>query len=84
MAGAMRKMGIYLGLVEDDERRHEAGEYDDYDEYEAEQEAVPARRERPVRPWADSPVAHEPAYEPAPQPYRITTLHPRTRRQASG
>jgi cell division inhibitor SepF len=45
MAGAMRKMGIYLGLVEDDERRGELGEYEEYDEY-AEAEVVPARRER--------------------------------------
>jgi cell division inhibitor SepF len=45
MAGAMRKMGIYLGLVEDDERRGELAEYEEYDEY-AEAEVVPARRER--------------------------------------
>jgi cell division inhibitor SepF len=30
MAGAMRKMAVYLGLVEDDDR-----EYDDYDDYDA-------------------------------------------------
>jgi cell division inhibitor SepF len=41
----MRKMGIYLGLVEDDERRGELAEYEEYDEY-AEAEVVPARRER--------------------------------------
>jgi cell division inhibitor SepF len=45
MAGAMRKMGIYLGLVEDDERRGELAEYEEYDEY-AEAEVVPAQRER--------------------------------------
>jgi cell division inhibitor SepF len=38
-------MGIYLGLVEDDERRGELAEYEEYDEY-AEAEVVPARRER--------------------------------------
>ena len=43
MAGAMRKMGIYLGLVEDDERRGELAEYEEYEEY-AEAEVVPARR----------------------------------------
>jgi cell division inhibitor SepF len=41
----MRKMGIYLGLVEDDERRGELAEYEEYDEY-AEAEVVPAQRER--------------------------------------
>src|SRR5919106_411173 len=45
MAGAMRKMGIYLGLVEDEERRGELAEYEEYDEY-GEAEVVPARRER--------------------------------------
>lgn len=92
MAGAMRKMGIYLGLVEDDERRGELAEYEEYDEY-AEAEVVPSRRERMGRGWDDSEsravLAHEggyrePAYrdvvdEPA---YRITTLHPRTYNEA--
>ncbi|MEN3361293.1 MAG: cell division inhibitor SepF [Mycobacteriales bacterium] len=45
MAGAMRKMGIYLGLVEDDERRGELAEYEEYEEY-ADAEVMPARRER--------------------------------------
>ena len=42
MAGAMRKMGVYLGLVEDDDRR-EMADYEDYDEYQ-EAEVVPVRR----------------------------------------
>jgi cell division inhibitor SepF len=94
MAGAMRKMGIYLGLVEDDERRGELAEYEEYDEY-AEAEVVPARRERLSRPgWDDSearPVlAHDNGYRGDPgyrdtvdEPgYRITTLHPRTYNEA--
>jgi cell division inhibitor SepF len=93
MAGAMRKMGIYLGLVEDDERRGEMAEYEEYDEY-AEAEVVPARRERYSRGggWDDidaRPVpAHdggyrEPAYQDPDEPeYRITTLHPRTYNEA--
>ena len=32
MAGAMRKMGVYLGLVEDDDR-YDDDDYDEYDEY---------------------------------------------------
>jgi cell division inhibitor SepF len=83
MAGAMRKMGIYLGLVEDDERRHEAGDYDDYDEYEPEPAVAPVRRDRIVRSWEDAPAGHDTGYDPAPPPpYRITTLHPRTYNEA--
>jgi cell division inhibitor SepF len=168
MAGAMRRMGIYLGLVEDDDPRgygrydsrqsehlddrrygrysddHYDGHYDtDYaggyvgDDLDAEDlppvrepEAVPARRDRVVRPVGLAPAGasggasgsrvatlggsaigagalggsslgsgpvgataaklapREPvvaAPEPAPaapQPYRITTLHPRTYNEA--
>ncbi|MFZ0324656.1 MAG: cell division protein SepF [Actinomycetes bacterium] len=55
MAGAMRKMGVYLGLVEDDQY-----DYDDYDEYD---ERQPARHDRDVeqtralRPVRDHEVA---------------------------
>jgi cell division inhibitor SepF len=96
MAGAMRKMGIYLGLVEDDERRGDLAEYEEYDEY-AEAEVVPVNRERvgdrAGRGWDDSEaravLGHEGGYrEPAyrdvvDEPaYRITTLHPRTYNEA--
>lgn len=86
MAGAMRKMGIYLGLVEDEEqnRRGEVAEYDDYDDYAEEAEVAPVRRDRTaVRRWADKPVAGaiEPVYDEVPS-YRITTLHPRTYNEA--
>ena len=92
MAGAMRKMGIYLGLVED-ERRAELAEYEEYDEY-AEAEVVPAHRERYSRGWDDADArplpAHdgggyrEPVYRETPDEpaYRITTLHPRTYNEA--
>lgn len=82
MAGAMRKMGIYLGLVEDDGRAHDASDYDDYDEYPAESPVPVARRDRPVRPWDEAPVVHDTGYDDAPHPYRITTLHPRTYNEA--
>lgn len=85
MAGAMRKMGVYLGLVEDDERRTD-GDYDEYDDYVEEPEVVPVRREhRPVRPWDETPALHQPssfAEEPAPKSYRITTFHPRSYNEA--
>jgi len=87
MAGAMRKMGIYLGLVEDDQG-HDEVEYDDYHEYEQEP-APPARREQAsVRPWLDdrpeepAVIEPEPGYEAAGVPPRITTLHPRTYNEA--
>jgi cell division inhibitor SepF len=94
VAGAMRKMGVYLGLVEDDDR-HDAADYEEYDEY-AEAEVVPVRRVAAGRGWEDaeptrSVVAtqetyhREPAYrEPLDEPasYRITTLHPRTYNEA--
>src|SRR5690606_27955294 len=44
MAGAMRKMAVYLGLVEDDRYDHRyADEYDDFDDLD---EAVEDRRDR--------------------------------------
>jgi cell division inhibitor SepF len=153
MAGAMRRMGIYLGLVEDDDPRG-YGRYDsrqsdhaDYDRrygryaddrYDAdyadgyadddlgaedvpavrEPEPLPARRDRAARPIGLAPAGTsvgagsggsrisamgsgpvgataaklavrepvaavvEPAPAPSPQPYRITTLHPRTYNEA--
>lgn len=86
MAGAMRKMGIYLGLVEDDERvQGDVGGYDEYDDdYAPEAEVTPVRRERAaVRRWGEESLsaAVEVAGEEAPG-YRITTLHPRTYNEA--
>lgn len=65
MAGAMRKMGIYLGLVEDnaDDQAEEYGdyresrEYESYSDYSDEYESEPApapRRESATRSWPDS------------------------------
>ncbi|MFL1376907.1 MULTISPECIES: cell division protein SepF [unclassified Nocardiopsis] len=49
MAGAMRKMAVYLGLVEDDRYDHRyADEYDEFDDFD---EGVEEHRER----GADSP-----------------------------
>jgi cell division inhibitor SepF len=92
VAGAMRKMGVYLGLVEEDDRR-EAADYEDYDDY-AEAEVVPVRRVSAGRGWEDAEprgavAAHDNYREPAyrelpdePASYRITTLHPRTYNEA--
>jgi cell division inhibitor SepF len=98
MAGALRKMGLYLGIVEDDE-----GAYDEYDEYEGEEQ--PGRRPGGAHPATASSVrpiddrtsrlpavdsyrapgpqrAPERAAEVAEPTYRITTLHPRTYNEA--
>jgi cell division inhibitor SepF len=82
----MRKMGVYLGLVEEDPERFE--EYDEYDEYESSprRDAAPERADqtRALHPVRDDRPA--PAAAPAPRPvarhepvesYKITTLHPR-------
>lgn len=91
MAGAMRKMAVYLGLVEDD--RYE--EYDEYDEYEDEdKEPVPRRGHFDDREPAGYsnlavggsrvPVTDRRVGAPAvaTDSARITTLHPRTYNEA--
>ena len=87
MASAMRKMAVYLGLVEDDRRyaeNYEAyDEYDDYDEPADEVEQPPARAD-----YAGYPVDHridrvDPGLPPQQvELARITTLHPRTYNEA--
>jgi len=90
MASAMRKMAVYLGLVEDDRRyaeNYEAyDEYDDYDEPADDVEAaVPTAAPAPVRAdYAGYPTDHR-IETVSPQQVelaRITTLHPRTYNEA--
>ena len=97
MAGAMHKMAVYLGLVEDDPRYDDG--YDSYEEYEDEL-AEPAEA---AEPEADHPPArgrgeflmdpappaprtststHVPGPSHAADLARITTLHPRTYNEA--
>jgi cell division inhibitor SepF len=87
MSGAMRKIGEYLGLLED------TGRYDDYDgDYETAQNeavgqrgAVPARDRRPA-PVSDLAERRRPASVPSTgvvaELSRITTLHPRNYNEA--
>jgi cell division inhibitor SepF len=84
MASAMRKMAVYLGLVEDDRRyaeNYEAyDEYDDYDEpADAVEPAAPARAD-----YAGYPTDNRIDTVPPQQVElaRITTLHPRTYNEA--
>jgi cell division inhibitor SepF len=83
MASAMRKMAVYLGLVEDDRRYQET--YDEYDEYDEYEEQVDAMETAPVRADYGAYVTEQPA-DPVPprqvELARITTLHPRTYNEA--
>lgn len=82
----MRKIGEYLGLVEDTGRY--ADEYDDYDEAPpAQRAAQPAPRQAAPRPAPVADIAERRRPAPAPQQTvaelsRITTLHPRTYNEA--
>jgi cell division inhibitor SepF len=91
MAGAMRKMAVYLGLVEDEE-----GEpYDDYEGYDDgaghvptpsvvrrhDPGAAPLRVTRPDETAVSYPPARRTGAE-AVDAYRITTMHPRTYNEA--
>jgi cell division inhibitor SepF len=89
MASAMRKMAVYLGLVEDDHRFDDqyVDEYDDgYDEYGAElvQEDEDFQDSRlPDAPAGGRPGDRRPAGQVQTTDLaRITTLHPRTYNEA--
>ena len=92
MPGAMHRMGVYLGLVEDDE-------YADDDGYGQSAERVPARRDDYAEQRYSREVTHghaevsdhardhveerPPAYVPEYAPsYQITALHPRNYNEA--
>ena len=81
--GTMRRIGEYLGLLED------TGRYDDYaDDHAADNEATMAGHPegRGPAPIADLSERRRPAPVPPPQTVtelsRITTLHPRTYNEA--
>ena len=90
MASAMRKMAVYLGLVEDDRRYAENYEaYDEYDDYDEPADAVePAAPAPPPATsradYAGYPTDHRIETVPPQQVElaRITTLHPRTYNEA--
>jgi len=88
MASAMRKMAVYLGLVEDDRRYADNYEaYDEYgDDYDEPADVVePAAPAAPARAdYAGYPTDHRIETVPPQQVElaRITTLHPRTYNEA--
>ncbi len=83
MASAMRKMAVYLGLVEDDRRYQDKyEEYEDYDEYDEPEDAVEPPAVRPDYGGYVSEHRMEPAPSQQVELARITTLHPRTYNEA--
>ena len=89
MASAMRKMAVYLGLVEDEHRYQD--KYDSYGEYEdyEEQADRPEQIDEPdVRGPREEYVGYQPAdwrtehVSQTTDLARITTLHPRTYNEA--
>jgi cell division inhibitor SepF len=83
MSGAMRKVGVYLGLLEDNDRYEDDYDYDgDRDHAGQDARPVPASREP-----RGATVAQLDERRPRPAPVtaelsRITTLHPRTYNEA--
>ena len=89
MASAMRKMAVYLGLVEDDHRYSEKYDsYGEYEEYDEQPDGPEVPDEADARPGPSDYVGYQAAdwrAEHVPQTTdlaRITTLHPRTYNEA--
>src|SRR6266496_1599686 len=91
MAGAMRKMAVYLGLVEDDHRyddryQDKYDSYEEYDEYDEEPDRADAGDRQDMRTdraenGLDGSYGADSAKH-ATDLARITTLHPRTYNEA--
>jgi len=84
MSGAMRRIGEYLGLLEDTGRYDD--EYDSYEDHETQETAPVAARPRETRPAPVSDLAERrrasgPTSVVA-ELSRIVTLHPRTYNEA--
>ncbi|HXC81890.1 MAG TPA: cell division protein SepF [Trebonia sp.] len=83
MASAMRKMAVYLGLVEDDRRYPD--KYDSYEEYDEYDEPADVVEPAPSRAdYVEYATDHrvEPTVAQQVELARITTLHPRTYNEA--
>jgi cell division inhibitor SepF len=86
MAGAMRKMAVYLGLVEDEDLD---GGYDEDDGFDERNHVVRRHDEPTLRVTRPDEVVERPPVSPrreaAADPldaYRITTVHPRNYNEA--
>lgn len=81
MAGAMRKVGVYLGLLEDTDR-YEDDYYADDELDDAAPGGRPVAPVRDDRPATVSSLADRRRPSAAAELSRITTLHPRTYNEA--
>jgi cell division inhibitor SepF len=94
MPGAMRKMGVYLGLVEDEEyadaeayaHAGAPGRRDEYAEARYPREHASSRHTELVhagaREYGEDPDGYPVGYPDELPAYQITTLHPRTYNEA--
>lgn len=89
MSGAMRKMGVYLGLLEDADGDYADDQYAGTgDRYDEPTQATSIERARPVSSLSERRRTSTRVAEPAPVASaaapmsRITTLHPRTYNEA--
>ena len=86
MASAMRKMAVYLGLVEDDHRYQDGYDsYDEYEDYEDQADRFDGPDDPDGQPADGAHLASPPRQDGARQTTdlaRITTLHPRTYNEA--
>ena len=89
MAGAMHKMAVYLGLVEDDRQYDDYEPYEEYGEYDdaeqlgdSEPSSVPARDAVSPVPGLATEYRQPAVVRQATDLARITTLHPRTYNEA--
>jgi len=89
MASAVRKMAVYLGLVEDDHRYQDRYEpYGEYEDYEEEVDLPEVADDEDARAAREEYAGYQPAdwrTEHVTQTTdlaRITTLHPRTYNEA--
>jgi cell division inhibitor SepF len=86
MASAMRKMAVYLGLVEDDHRYQDGYDsFDEYEEYDEQPDQVDGSDDPEGRTadaaYLSSPVRQDSVRQTT-DLARITTLHPRTYNEA--
>jgi cell division inhibitor SepF len=85
MASAMRKMAVYLGLVEDDHRYQDGYDpsYEEYDEYDDRPDGEDELDGQPGRDdvYLSSPTRQDGVRQTT-DLARITTLHPRTYNEA--
>jgi cell division inhibitor SepF len=82
MGSAMRKMGVYLGLLEDTERYDEDYYNEDYDRGRGAEPSNEPARSAPVANISERRRPQQGSASVVAELSRITTLHPRTYNEA--